>query len=82
MITKTYDRQRGTWIYDHDGFRAIVYKVADRWHLRAGPVQPGRIAPRTELHKDFRLRRNADEQAFDYLGMDDCNIQPGERSPG
>lgn len=73
MITKTYDRKRATWIYDRDGFRAIVYKVSDRWHLRAGPVQPGRIAPETEIHKDFRLRRNADQLAFQYLGDADSN---------
>jgi len=73
MITKTYDRKRATWIYDRDGFRAIVYKVSDRWHLRAGPVQPGRIAPETEIHKDFRLRRNADHLAFQYLGHTDSD---------
>ncbi|MBW4980716.1 hypothetical protein KZZ05_20795 [Marinobacter adhaerens] len=67
MISKTYDKQRATWIYDRDGYRAIVYKVADRWHLRAGPLQPGRIAPEPEIHKDFRLRRNADQQALEYL---------------
>jgi len=72
MITKTYDKTRGTWIYDHNGLRAIVYKVADRWHVRAGRIQPGRIAPVTELHEEFRSRRNADKQAFHYLGGDDC----------
>lgn len=67
MISKTYDSKRGTWIYDRDGFRAIVYKVGSKWMLRAGPVQSGRIAPDAEVVKDYKLRRLADADAFEYL---------------
>jgi len=67
MITKTYDKQRATWIYDHGDFRAIVYKVGSKWMLRAGPRVSGAIAPCTEVLKDYKLRRLADLDAFEYL---------------
>jgi len=68
MITKTYDRKRGTWIYDRDGFRVIVYKYQDRWRLRAGPLRAPLIAPEPEVVKDFRQRHHANSYAYQYLG--------------
>lgn len=70
MITKSYDKQRATWIYDHGDFRAIVYKVGSKWMLRAGPRVSDRIAPEPEVVKDYKLRRLADEDAFQYLGAE------------
>lgn len=68
MTTKTYDRQRGTWIYDSGDFRAIVYKLGDRWACRAGPKQSNMIAPVSEVFETYRKRHEAERQALDYLG--------------
>jgi len=70
MITKTYDSKRGTWIYDAGEYRAIVYKVGSKWMLRAGPRRNALIAPETEVLKDYKQRRLANEDAFEYLGHD------------
>jgi len=68
-ITKTHDKQHGVWIYDAGSQRAIIYKLGDRWAVRAGKRRPGMIAPESESFQTFGRRKFAQAHAEGWLGQ-------------